>query len=117
MLRLITYVCKIFTLILLVGACKKKAVTLPIEEEKLVRIVADVQVAEAVLQNSYGRLKDSMGNRYLSQILQIHGVDSIAFVQCMDYLLKDPAAMESLFGKVIETLEKDELKLVEENPH
>ncbi len=98
-------------LLLLLPACqskKKQETPLPMPEEKLVRILTDVHLAEVAGQNLLGPARDSLEAEYYRQIFRIHQADSAAFFQSLDILLKEPEHAKKIYEKVLENLAKIE---------
>lgn len=75
-----------------------------IPEDKLILVLADVQVAEAAAQNLMGERKDSILALYYGQIYTIHGVSEEEFLACFDALQSDPERMSVLYERVLERL-------------
>ena len=92
-------------------SCGKSDLPLSIREEALIPILADVHLAEAALQNTYGAVKDSLSGLYYEQIFTIHGVSQADFEQTMSILREDPLRMERIYGRVLELLTEEEAKL------
>ena len=88
--------------------------TLPVEEEKLVKILCDIHFAEAALDKLNGPAKDSTAIKLYNQIFTIHGVSEAEVDTCLYYLKRDPIAMSNLYEKVMEEFEKMKLKVQSE---
>jgi hypothetical protein len=95
-----------FAMLGFLAACKPRPARLPLKEDKLVQVLADVHVAEAALQGLLGRTKDSMANVYYDQICIIHGVDRLLFDSAMQILQEDPERMERIYAEVMKEMER-----------
>lgn len=84
--------------------CRPRSPELPIPKEKLVPLLADVQLAEALLQNLYGREKDSTAMVYYQKICSLHGVEKSQLDTTLVLLQDDPKRMQEIFGEVLELL-------------
>lgn len=90
----------------LLVSCKPRPMRLPVEEDKLIRMLADVHVAEAALQGLLGHTKDSMANVYYDQICSIHGVDRPLFDSALQILQEEPERMEQIYAEVMKEMER-----------
>lgn len=70
------YKISIIALFILLIACKEEKVGLTLEKEKLVAIIADLHLAEEMVGKFRQEEKDSVRTRYLSDISEIHQVDT-----------------------------------------
>ena len=78
---------------------------LPIGKEKLVRILADIHIAEGAMQSmTHVELADSLTNLYHGQIFEIHQVDQVSFDQTMAILREDPYLLMDLYTVVLDTI-------------
>ena len=82
--------------------CSEPPPELPIEEDKLVKILADVHIAEAALQNLSGEVKDSTADAYYQQIAQRHKIDRALLDSTIILIRKDAKRMSVLYTKVLE---------------
>jgi hypothetical protein len=98
-------------LLLLALSCKKEKSSLPISEEELVTVMADVHLAEAALQDQYGMKKDSLARLYYRQIYRLHGITEEDFQKTMKRLRNDPGRVEQLYERVLEELSKQEAEI------
>ena len=56
------------------AACSEEAPVLPLGEEKMAHILADVHLAEAAIRNATGADKDSLEQLYYKRIMEIHQI-------------------------------------------
>ncbi len=87
-------------------SCQPRPVRLPVEEDKLILMLADVHVAEAALQGLLGLTKDSMANVYYDQICSIHGVDRLLLDSALQILQEEPERMEQIYAEVMKEMER-----------
>lgn len=90
------------------GCGKEKPHALPVSEEKMVQVLADVHLAEAALQSLYGNEKDSTAQVYYQQIYLIHNIDEEQFEKTMQLIRRQPETAEHIYGQVMEELSKRE---------
>ena len=88
-------------------SCEKKEVPLPLEEEHLSKILADVHVAEAAAQNITGPAKDSMLDIYYDQIYKINKIEKAEFMESMEILRNDPIRLERIYSRTMDILSTD----------
>ncbi len=98
----------IFLLLSIIYSCNKNDRALPIDRAKLVDILVDVHVAEAVLQEYTFPVKDSIGKAYYQKIFKLHQVNENEFNKSMYLLKQDPEALESVYKDVIAAIEQRE---------
>lgn len=86
-----------------------------LEEETLIKLLADIHLAEARLSD-YNSMKlerrDSFATAYYYSIFQIHQVDTADFQQSMEAYASNPEKMNKLYEKVLTHLQKNESKYV-----
>ncbi len=80
-------------------SCRKGPV-FPVNEDALVRILADVHIAEAAVQNLSGAYKDSILRVYHQQVYRIHNIPEENFRQAVEMLSHEPEHMEKVYKKV-----------------
>ncbi len=95
-------------LLLFLFACGPSRAELSIPKEKLVKVLADVHIAEGTIQNLRAEQKDSVANIYYEQIFTIHEVSKGDFYQSMEAMRQDPQTMEEVYALVLEELSKME---------
>ena len=94
----------IFIIVLILTACKKKVEILPIPEPELIKILADIHLAEAAFQNLSTSTKDTLAYQYYDQIYQIHEVEKENVDSCIAILNRDPNRFYDIYAKVQEFL-------------
>lgn len=99
-----------FLLAACLTACQEEPQTLPIEESKLVNVLADIHLAEAAGQQLRGFTKDSVMQVYYAQVCSIHSVDQQELIYSMEQLRDEPERMQLLYEKVIEAIERADAK-------
>lgn len=91
---------------LFLPACETTEEKPQIPEEKMVKVLADIHIAEAALQTLRGQTKDSMSQTYYHQIYAIHEVDSLEVQETLQAMRENPDKMKALYDKVMERVEK-----------
>lgn len=93
-----------FILILFLFSCGGNKVNLPIPESELIKILADIHLAEAAFQNLSSSAKDTLAYQYYDQIYQIHQVDKAQVDSCIAILNRNPKYFFDTYEKVQEFL-------------
>lgn len=91
-------------MIITVSSCKPSP-TLPVDEALLIKVLADVHIAEVAVQNFAGTHKDSIKRIYYQQIYDIHGISETDFRASLQVLSDHQEKMEKLYKKVEKHLE------------
>lgn len=96
--------------ITVVFACNSRQ--FPVEEPKMVQILADAMRLEAGMQIKYNYAiqPDSLWNRNYAIILKKHNVDHSDFDETLKSYKRDGKLFAELMEKVIDVLQRDELK-------
>jgi hypothetical protein len=93
-------------LLVLFGACQDHKPAFHHSEEVLVRLLADMHLARAAVQQAPREERDSLYDQLFMQICSIHQVDKQALERDVDLLLSDPERAEKLYDAVLEILEQ-----------
>lgn len=103
------YILSSLCLLLLTACYKNPETPAPkIPEDKMIAVLADIHIAEALLTEiSPGLKKDSMAQFYYQQIYYIHNIEPEDFDQSMEVYMQKPFVLDSLFTKVITKLGED----------
>lgn len=104
--------CKVYFVVgilLLFSSCSESR---PVEDEKLIEILADAMRLEASQQVAYNYLTmpDTAWDKGYAFVLKKHNVSPADFEKTMDYYQKNAQEFSDLMGKVVEVLNKEELK-------
>jgi len=84
-----------------------------LSEEKIIAVLKDIHVAEAMLtETADRRAKDSLARTYYPQIFRIHDVRPEDFDQTMNALFTDPIALDSIYTKIIKSLSDEKAELL-----
>lgn len=83
----------------------KRVQDMPLDESTLVKVLADVHIAEVAVQNFAGSHKDSIKGVYYQQIYDIHGISENDFRASLQVLSDHQEKMEKLYKKVEKHLE------------
>lgn len=92
-------------LALLLSACQSEEEPLRLPEPVLVKVLADLHIAEAAMQNLRGNTKDSIAVLYYEQIYTIHDVDASDVKHDLESLRQQPQRLKELYTKVMEHTE------------
>ncbi|MEZ5043832.1 MAG: DUF4296 domain-containing protein [Saprospiraceae bacterium] len=94
--------------LLLVG-CKPKEPTLLIEEDKLVAVLKDAQLAESIIQQQSRLIQDSLVEVYYGIIYRTHNISKADLDSTLAVLRKEPKMLDRVYTKVLEVMTKEEL--------
>ena len=86
-------------LILFVLSCKPKDDKLILSEEVLQKVVFDIHTAEFIINRTPADLKDSLNEKYLNQIMEIHQISKEDFLHDMEILKNDPERLKEFYEK------------------
>ncbi len=101
----------LFFLCFHVGCSSQQNEPLPISEEKLVRLMFDVHVAEGALsQLPGGPKKDSIADQYYNQVAEIQQLDRAVLDTCLSILQRNPDLSQEVYEKVMEMMDKKRLE-------
>jgi hypothetical protein len=78
-----------------------------IEQDKLIEMIIDYQVAKAATFKYPVDMRDSMMKVYEQQIFEIHGVDPYAFEHDMNKLESEPEYFKEIYDQVKLRMEPD----------
>ena len=102
--------CLIIVLFILLG-CQQDDISYAIEEEMMIKILADMHIAEAATLQGDISQRDSLRKIYYDQIFEIHEVPKETYEEDMDVLKRDAKKLASIYDKVIEQLKQRKEKL------
>lgn len=96
---------------MLIGACKNQF-DAPIAEDKLVKVLKDVHIAEALLETENQTMRDSFSKVYYAQIFEHHGITRVDFDSTMSVYARYPEQFDSIYSRVERLIksEKDTLQ-------
>ncbi len=95
----------------LLGACQSTTAPVAdttVPDEKMARILADVNIAEAATARLNGYPKDSLKQVYFKQVMDMHGITLPAYESNLRIISADPKRMENLM-KAAEMLLEDQV--------
>ncbi len=81
---------------------------LPLSEDRLVPLLADMHAAETALMSYDQKDKDSIGAMYYRQLVSLHGVEREVLDTCIAILRRHPDQMAVLYDQVLRYLEQRE---------
>jgi hypothetical protein len=82
---------------------------LPLSADKLVKVLADLHVAEAALVSYEEDKKDSMAARYYRDIADIHDIDLEDLDTSIAMMRRNPGLMQRIYDQVLLQLEAEKL--------
>lgn len=92
----------IFSLCFLFTSCGEEDVQFTMPEDDLVKLLYDIQVAEAALQTVHSNIKDSVVAIYYEQVFEIHGTTKEILVKNIEVLKEKPIKSHEIYKKVLE---------------
>ena len=97
------------SIVLVISSCEKPQ-TLPLEEDKLIRVLADIHIAESALGQLNGKQKDTAAYVIYDQIYTIHEVREADVDSTLAILKRSPEKMSKIYEKVMIEMEKMKLQ-------
>ena len=97
-------------LLCLCPACQEKVEQPALSDDKIARIMADLNIAEAATIGLNGFLKDSLTNVYYKQVMEMHGVTKESYEKDLRILVRDVERMEAIENHALRLLEPEEKK-------
>jgi len=79
-----------------------------IQEEKMVQILKDIHLAEAIAQSERINIKDSLLAIYYDDIYRIHNITKEDLERNLELWMNDAEVVDKLYEKIIEELSKEE---------
>ena len=99
--------------LLLLTSCKEKNVSLPMEKEKLVRLIEDIYVAEAMAEIADLSVRDSVRSVYMTQVAGNNGMTTDEIRDVMRRLTAMPDSLHAIQGIVLDSLRAKQLTMRE----
>lgn len=87
-------------------SCEKREDKLPIPKEKLYKVLTDIHLSEAAIENETIKMKDSLSKLYYEQIFQNNGITHKDFDSSMAVLSNDPILMHRIYKQVFDEIGK-----------
>ena len=92
----------LFSFVLLLAACGVEDAQFTMPDDELVKLLYDIQVAEAALQTVHSDVKDSVVAIYYEQIFEIHGTNQEILFKNIEVLKEKPIKSHQIYKKVLE---------------
>lgn len=99
----------VFTLLLLLLSCSSKEQETDefhLDEHKMVSVLIDFQLAETII-TTYPGANDTLTNQALASyemVFEKHKITKAQFEESMDYYSKNPAELNLIFSRVVDSL-------------
>ena len=87
-------------------ACYLDIHDLPIQKDKLIPVLIDIHIAEAVVDNDSQAMKDSLAALYYPQIFAKHGVTAKDFDSTVKFMNERPQLMHDIYEEVMKEIQK-----------
>lgn len=97
--------------LLFIGACGSDHTPQPLPDEILIKVMADLHIAEAALQRLPRNYKDTVSQRYYDEVAKIHGLTRTQLDTALYWLRARPEEMFRVYEAVTEYLEKQETEV------
>ena len=88
------------------SACHSESNNLPIPKDKLLPVLIDIHMVEAVVDNDSQVMKDSLTALYYPQIFEKHGVTAKDFDSTVKYMNVRPKLMHDIYEDVMKEIQK-----------
>ena len=96
-----------------ISSCETESeVKLPFSEQKAVRVLTDIQVAEAAFQFANKNEKDSLATQYYNEVFQLNHISQADFDQLLTVLMNHPTLADSIYEKVLLEMSREEKILI-----
>jgi hypothetical protein len=90
--------------LLFFASCGDKEIPIPLSEEKLVDVMIDMHIAEAMIEKLPVSDRDTVGHVYYRMIYREHGVTQADFDESIQVLREDPERLDAIYVQVLEKL-------------
>ena len=88
------------------AACHSDSNNLPIPKDKLLPVLIDIHMVEAVVDNDSQVMKDSLTALYYPQIFEKHGVTAKDFDSTVKYMNVRPKLMHDIYEDMMQEIQK-----------
>lgn len=85
-------------------SCKEKEIPIPLSEEKMIEVLIDIHMAEAMLDKLPITDQDTVGHVYYRMIFREHEVSQEDFDRSMAVLREDPVRLNVIYEQILEQL-------------
>ncbi len=97
---------RIIILLFALTECHSDSNNLPIPKDKLLPVLIDVHLVEAVVDSDSQAMKDSLTALYYSQIFEKHGITAKDFDSTVKYMNERPKLMHDIYEDVMKEIQK-----------
>ncbi|MCB0632566.1 MAG: DUF4296 domain-containing protein [Saprospiraceae bacterium] len=95
----------IFSLAIVFAGCAREEVEpIPLATDKLIDVLIDVHVAEAMMDKLTAADQDTVGKVYYRMIFREHGISKEDFDKSMDILREDPERLNAIYEQILDKL-------------
>ena len=101
-----TYFFKLIGLgmLLILFSCREEELPISLSEEKLMDVLIDMHMAEAMMNKLPSSDQDTVGEVYYRMIYREHEITKDEFDQSMNVLREDPVRLNGIYEKILERL-------------
>ena len=92
----------ICSLLFLLLSCSEEEAHFTMPEEDLMKLLYDVQAAEAAIQTVHSNAKDSVVSIYYDQVYEMHGVNQEILMENIEVLKKHPEKSHKIYKRMLE---------------
>lgn len=97
---------RLIFILMAIFACRSDSNNLPIPKGKLVPVLIDIHMVEAVVDNDSQAMKDSLAALYYPQIFEKHGVTAKDFDSTVKFMNERPQLMHDIYEDVMKEIQK-----------
>ena len=97
---------RLIFIILALSACQSDSHNLPIQKDKLIPVLIDIHLVEAVVDNDSQTMKDSLTALYYPQIFSKHNVTAKDFDSTIKFMNERPKLMHDMYEDVMKEIQK-----------
>ena len=91
-------------LLLFLMACQEEEISIPLSGEKMVEVLVDIHIAEAMLDKLLSTDQDTVGKVYYRMIFREHDISEQDFDESISVLREDPKRLNAIYVQVLEKL-------------
>ena len=88
------------------SACHLDSHNLPIQKDKLIPVLIDIHMVEAVVDNDSQAMKDSLTALYYPQIFAKHNIAAKDFDSTVKFMNERPQLMHDIYEDVMKEIQK-----------
>ena len=97
---------RLVLIVFALSACHSDSNNLPIPKDKLLPVLIDIHLVEAVVDNDSQAMKDSLTALYYPQIFEKHGITAKDFDSTVKFMNERPQLTHDIYEDVMKEIQK-----------